>query len=904
MKRICWIFFLSLGLLSSLLAQPDGFTDQLVSNGWLQATGLTFDENGRLYVWEKAGKIWIVEDGEKLADPLVDITEEVGNWGDHGLLGMALHPNFLNNGYVYLLYVVDRHHLLYFGTSDYDPNANIKEQATIARVTRFQADPATNFTTLLPNSRTVLIGETMSTGIPLLHKSHGVGALVFGTDGSLMVTCGDGGSYAGTDIGGDIAGAYVPQALQDGILRPKEDVGAFRAQLVDNMNGKMLRIDPLTGDGISSNPFYDPAHPRAPQSRVWAMGLRNPFRFSLLPGTGQHDQSEGDPGVFVLGDVGWAYWEELNVVKGPGLNFGWPIYEGMKGRWQYSSQKIRNPDAVNPLGGISGCPETNFTFQDLLSGATLNPVFSNPCAPNTQIPSEVHTFVHQRPAITWSNFEWNDEEQNTYVPTFTPEGHGVHYSLEDAQSPVQGPIFNGNCSISGVYYTGSNFPEAYQNSFYAADYTGWIRQFTFNSDYEIESVKMFSHASEYLTALTQNPVDGCLYYIHFAGNGEVRRICYGGNPPPTAVMDFDKQYGPSPLTVQFSAAQSTDPEGQTLSYLWEFADGSVSTDVSPSHTFVASDGAPTPFSVRLTVTDEEGASHEAETIISLNNTPPQVDIISFEDGDLYTTTGVSEFPLEAAVSDLEHGPAALQYAWVATLHHNSHVHEEPADPDPQSSVFLSGEGCEETETFFYSISLTVTDGAGLSTRDEGLLYPYCGDPAVEFQWVDADGYEDHVLVEWESLTEMPGVLYEVQRSADGHAFATIGQISQLGQPRYGFKDFQPIRGENFYRIMVIRPDGFFEFSRVVTTLFPGKPAILVYPNPTQGEILIDFKEVHGEAAFALYDLQGKIVADYRWVYDQKEVSKRIFVPLLSPGWYIYRTTDGAQVLTGKVQKLR
>ena len=137
------VFFLLFSALS-LVAQPEGFSDQLVSDGWTQATGLTFDDNGRMYVWEKAGRVWIVENGTRLPDPLIDIREEVMNYSDHGLLGFALHPNFLNNGYFYLLYPVDRHHLLYYDTPDYDPSANLIEQATIGRLSRYTADVNNN----------------------------------------------------------------------------------------------------------------------------------------------------------------------------------------------------------------------------------------------------------------------------------------------------------------------------------------------------------------------------------------------------------------------------------------------------------------------------------------------------------------------------------------------------------------------------------------------------------------------------------------------------------------------------------------------------------------------------------------------------------------------------------------
>jgi glucose/arabinose dehydrogenase len=155
-----------------------------------------------------------------------------------------------------------------------------------------------------------------------------VGSLVFGEDGTLLVSCGDGASYSVVDKGGTISGSSNT-GLADGIIKPKEDVGAYRAQLVDSHSGKVLRVDPATGDGVPSNPFYVANAPRSPRSRVWAMGLRNPFRMTMLPESGSHNPADAKPGTLYVGDVGWNDREELNVCDGRGQDFGWPVFEGM-----------------------------------------------------------------------------------------------------------------------------------------------------------------------------------------------------------------------------------------------------------------------------------------------------------------------------------------------------------------------------------------------------------------------------------------------------------------------------------------------------------------------------------------------------------------------------------------------
>lgn len=369
----------------AVAAPPPGFVVEDIGSGWQELTGVTFLEDGRSIAWERGGKLWMIgADGTKSPTPLLDISQEVGAWRDHGLLGVATHPNFLVNGKIYLLYVVDRHHLFFFGTPQYNPNTTVGFAASIGRITRYTATASSNFTQVDPASRTILLGESHTTGFPITHQSHGVGSLLFGEDGTLLVSLGDSASYESNDFGGQVSGSYVSQALADGILLPKEDVGAFRSQLVDSLCGKVLRLDPETGDGVPSNPFFDPLAPRAPRSRVWSMGLRNPFRMELIPETGSHDPADADPGTLTIGDVGWNVREEINIADAPGQNFGWPIFEGQEWHAPYALHGALNADAPNALFNPLGAPPCNsasFAFRELLLHDTLesDPLFVNGC---------------------------------------------------------------------------------------------------------------------------------------------------------------------------------------------------------------------------------------------------------------------------------------------------------------------------------------------------------------------------------------------------------------------------------------------------------------------------------------------------------------------------------------------
>ena len=698
---------------------PSGFIQEPVGGSWNEAAGITFDDNGRLYVWERGGRIWIVDNGVKSAQPLLDISDEVGGWRDFGLLGVALDPNFLQNGHLYLLYVVDHHHLAHFGTGGYNPSTDEYFQATIGRVTRHTARAADGFTSVDPASRRILIGETASTGMPILHQSHGVGALVFGTDGTLLISCGDGASYSSTDIG-SASETYYSQALSEGIIQSKENIGAYRSQLVDSHNGKVLRIDPATGDGLSSNPFYDIGAPRDPRSRVWALGLRNPCRMTLRPGTGSHNPNDADPGALYIGDVGWNTWEDLQVCTGPGQNFGWPVYEGMDAHTGYRNSNVQNLDAPIPAG--SSCGRSFYYFRELIKQDTLNPVtFAAECDASAVVPASIPTFVHTRPAVDWRH--GSGPSRTSY---YDGSGDSVVVNVGAGGSPVSGPQFGGNCSIGGAWYTGTDFPVNFQNTYFQADYGAqWIRSFAFDGNQRPTAVQNFLTGGGGVVAMATHPAEGNLYYISWSST--LRRIRYipSGNQPPTAVATSDLSYGPGPLTVRFNGSASTDPESGTLDYEWNFGDGSpVSTAASPSHTFAPPSGAPTPYTATLTVTDNGGLTSVAELLISVNNTPPQVLITSPADGTLYPMDSDTPYPLTASVTDNEDGDGSLFYEWQTILHHNNHTHAEPKDTNHASATIISPVGCNQ-EVYYYRVTLTVTDGAGLSSTSESHLYPDC-----------------------------------------------------------------------------------------------------------------------------------------------------------------------------------
>ncbi|MCK1468509.1 DUF4082 domain-containing protein [Bradyrhizobium sp. CW10] len=355
-------------------------------SGLNQPAAMDWTPDGRyMLVAQKDGVVRVVDNGTLRSTPLIDLSSEVNDFGDRGLLGIAVNPNFASNHYVYLLYT-------------YDPPETAGQSGLAAadqggnrpcRLVRVTVDPTTMIAN--PASEVVLVGKNStwaytsrpdanSGGDPSIvpsgivngttitapasqietgaqdndpdragiqnqnirdylatdSDSHSIGAVHFGPDGYLYMTVGDGTSYNFVD----------PRAV--------------RVQDIHNLSGKLLRIDPVTGEGAPGNPYYQAGDPNSNQSKVFYYGVRNAYRFSFDPVTN----------LPVLGDVGWNNWEELNT--GPaGSNFGWPYFEGPNKTASYQNlsqaitfynngnrNNLSDPPAVFPILPLShGAPD-------------------------------------------------------------------------------------------------------------------------------------------------------------------------------------------------------------------------------------------------------------------------------------------------------------------------------------------------------------------------------------------------------------------------------------------------------------------------------------------------------------------------------------------------------------------
>lgn len=872
MKHILILFLFILANLDVNAQIAENFFDDLVTNDVSRPVGMTFDYADRLYIWEKHGYVKQIDTTAGSSPKVIfDIHERIGHWGDHGLLGFALDPNFAQNKHIYMAYVLDRHYLFNYGTDNYDADSTIKKQATIARVSRFTINETFDF--IDPATEKIILGETIEDAVPIIADFHGIGSLFFGTDGSLLFSTGDGGNDDVLDS--ESNNFHSGQALEDGIIQEKELIGPFRSQLIDNLNGKLLRINPETGAGYPSNPFYDDNNPYSDASKVFMLGFRNPFRVFLQEGTGSHNVEDGNPGRMIGGDVGASSWEELNILTEKRQNFGWPDYEGFHTQYPIHYDTFyENLDAPNPIG--SDCDKAYFVFQDLIlnENSSGEYFFKNPCDENVAIPDHIETFVHRPPAIVWNNAMWNPPAR-TMVKDYNPEsGNLGSQSAVDLGLVEEG--FHGHSSIPGFYYESGILPDSLNNSIFVSDNLGWIRAFTLDDNDEVISVTDIHQDVKGIVHMIFHPEDQSIYYANFE-QGEIRKIQFGGNAKPQAIISSDKIYGSSPLNVSFTGDASFDPQGEDLIYAWDFGNGEISDEINPTIEFVSENNESKAYDVVLVVTDSIGQTSTAEMTISINNTPPEVSIAGAKDGDLYPVSSLTILPLSSEVFDNEEEKDALNYSWELFLHHNLHYHPEEPKIASNFSALIDPIGCNG-ENYWYRIRLTVSDNYGLSGTDEIQIYPNCDDPFGGVKWNPAVVNPADIDLSWEKEGEKVESL-QLER------FDAFGQFSIISLQNYidAFatykgKDTNPVTGENVYRVKSIKEDGSYDYSTFYSVRYPFNPIISIYPNPVVNSLSLEIEtNLWEDVEVKVFDAAGSMVK--KSVHAPVDFDHQIIVPV-------------------------
>jgi PKD repeat protein len=355
---------------------PANFQESVVWSGLTAPTDVQFAPDGRVFVAEKSGIIKVFSGlTDTTPTTFADLRTEVYNHWDRGLLGLALDPQFsTGRPYVYVLYTRDSDTfggpVPRWGTPNTtsDPCPSPPGDTTDGCIVTGRL------------ARLIANGEVMSGIMQVLldgwcqqYPSHSIGALAFGADGALYVSSGDGASFNWTDYGqgGGSSGSPTPKnpcgdppVLVGGTQAPPTaEGGALRSQSLRRnpgepavLNGSILRVDPDTGAASPGNPLIASADPNA--RRIVAQGLRNPFRFTIEPGTNE----------LYISDVGWNTYEEVERIAnstGGVTNLGWPCYEGSPRQSGYDGANLNICETLYSEGaGAAAAPFFSYRHSD------------------------------------------------------------------------------------------------------------------------------------------------------------------------------------------------------------------------------------------------------------------------------------------------------------------------------------------------------------------------------------------------------------------------------------------------------------------------------------------------------------------------------------------------------------
>lgn len=649
---LAWVAF---AIPTPVDAVPAGFQREYLypQTHLVYPTNLEFaPDSSRIFIAEKPGYIRTAASPGGPLTLLADIRDRVHSHWDRGLLGLAIHPDFPDPPYIYALYTHGTPLDIPGGSTavwEDGPDVDEDECPSIE-----DGGPGTTEGGCVVSAQLARITVDLD-DLPidegdievLIHDwcqqfpSHSIGDLVFGPDGALYVSAGDGASFGPPDYGqlpeepnpvtprnpcGDPpagAGGDMEEGTAQG--------GALRAQSLRRPkgpvvpNGAILRINPMADPGDPST-LVLPDNPNGGHSEligklIVAYGLRNPYRFTLRPGTND----------LYIADVGYNTWEEIDRHPNPLTtvrNFGWPCYEGGDG--QSLSQL-----GYAPLGAC----------QDLTTQQVTAPFFA---------------------------YRHNEDIQ--------------HPANDDCPPAVTGQMSRTSSSATGLaFYEGGPYPSAYDGALFGADYSReciWVMFPGPGGIPDPDTVQVFHYEptiweqqggglvpTEYgITPvdLEMGP-DGLIYGVSFMRGQLFRFNWLGSNQAPDAVIQVTPGPGANEFTLDGTGSfDPDDPDNpDALTYAWDLnGDGQYDGGNDPTITEVFPPGLHV---VGLRVTDQQGAS-DTEFAAVINGDPPVAEITS-PDPSFRWAVG-ADIDLEGHAQDTVGNPIPDdRLRWVVLLNH-------------------------------------------------------------------------------------------------------------------------------------------------------------------------------------------------------------------------------------------
>ncbi|WP_299275596.1 ThuA domain-containing protein, partial [uncultured Georgenia sp.] len=673
--------------------------------------GMDIAEDGRVFFTE------LVRGQIRVYDPVTQNTTtalelDVYSGGEDGMLGIALHPDFLENGYIYQYYSPA-------SDDDTDP-ANF-----FNRLSRFTMDHETGL--IDPDSERVIL-EVPARRLPD-EPGHTGGVVEVDSEGVLYLGVGD-------DVNphSEPSGGYAPLSEREGTFHDARETSAN----TNDLRGKLLRIIPLDDipegaePGIGST--YEipegnlfPVGTEKTRPEIYAMGFRNPFQFAIDEETGHismadysPDNSNDNPSS--RGPAGIAEWM---LITEPGF-YGWPLCMG-------DNEPFRDVDYTTS-------PPTVGDFFDC-----DNPV--NDSVRNTGL----RELPPAKPADMWYGY------QRSSHPEVIPQGSGL--------APMGGPFYHYDPDLE----SDTKFPPAFDGQPFFFE---WARNKMYSlilseDGTGLEKVNPFLPSEPFLAPIEAKfGPDGSMYVLDWGGgfgrhnpNSGLYRIDYvSGSRSPSAVGTATPDSGQAPLEVAFDATASRDPENEQLTYAWDFdGDGEVDSTEPVATTTYTENGV---YNARLTVTDPHGKTGTTVVPVTVGNTRPEIRFNLPPTGAFFDFGDEISWQIEA--HDAEEEIADEDIIVQPALGHDEHAH--PAEPlsGRTGSVTTSlGGGHSADMNVFYVLDARYQDSGGA----DGVPSLIGEDTTLLFAKIrQAEFYADS-----EGITTSPS------RDVEGHGAAISGE---------------------------------------------------------------------------------------------------------------------------------
>ncbi|MFE7895881.1 lectin [Streptomyces sp. NPDC057412] len=592
---------------------------------------------------------------------------EVYSHDEEGLQGVAADPGFASNRFVYLYYAPK----LNTPAGDAPSDGSSSDFTPFDGVNRLSRFVLKSDNTLDLASEKKILDVPASRGL----CCHVGGDIDFDAAGNLYLSTGDDSNPFASD-------GFTP--IDERASRNPAYDAQRSAGNTNDLRGKILRIK-VAADGSYTIPSGNLFAPGTAKTRpeIYAMGFRNPFRMSVDRATGivyvgdyGPDSGTASPSRGPAGQV------EFNRVTKAG-NFGWPYCTGKN-------------DAY-----------VDFDFATGTSGSRFD------CAaPRNTSPRNTGLTELPPAQPAWIPYDGNS------VPEF---GNG-------SESPMGGPVYRYDAASSSDV----KFPQEYDGDFFAGEFgRRWIKRIEAGGDGTVQSINAFPWAGTQVMDMAFGP-DGALYVLDYGTgyfNGDENSALYRiehvtGGRAPLAQAKTSVTSGKAPLSVSFSSAGSSDPDGDSLSYAWTFGDGATSTAANPSHTYTA-EGQ---YTATLKVTDSTGKSATASVQITVGNTAPTVRIDTPADGQIHDFGAA--IPFKVTVTDPEDGTIDCSRVKVTfIIGHDSHGHPQTSTTGCTGTLQTLADGEHDPNANIFGVvdaEYTDKGAAGqpaLTTHDQRVTQP-------------------------------------------------------------------------------------------------------------------------------------------------------------------------------------